>query len=411
MSFGNQMSIRTILNDECEGWLVFDTTFENSAVGGLRIADDITMEEVAALAREMTLKYSFIGLPRGGAKAGLRMPSSASPEQKSQLLAEFGRRIGPLVRKGLWHPWMDLNCSAKDLEAFFSGVGWGRAPTTDSALFTAISAREAIEACRDSGAIQAKRIRVAVEGFGNVATWLARKLPAEHYVIVAISTSKGAIIRSDGFSADELARKKKIYGDDLVYHLEGDVANLDDLFAADVDILVPAARTWSISDRICQRIRASFIVPAANAPYGTGVVANLESRGIVCLPGFVVNCGGVYGSTLSDLGIDTINVEKLFKDYYRPIIKALLDASAGEGLWATSLAERIARDRLANRQDPAESHSPYALIAKKAAQEKLLPRYLKKTLSLREFINNMLDLERLISQIRQDKNLSEKRGN
>src|ERR1039457_44521 len=146
-------------------YVVIDTATNGTSSGGVRIAEDISQQEIRALSREMTLKFSFIGLPRGGAKSGVMMPAGTTVEQKRAILYEFGRRLAPIIEKGVYYPGMDMNCGPDDLRAIYAGAGFPLGAITDTSYFTAISIFNAIEAVRQ-GCASDRPLTVAIEGFG-----------------------------------------------------------------------------------------------------------------------------------------------------------------------------------------------------------------------------------------------------
>jgi hypothetical protein len=103
------LSIR-IAGDGYEGFVVVDSLVGDTSAGGVRIYDDLELAEIGDLAREMSLKYALFRLPRGGAKAGLRLAPGLSGEERLRALRDFGRKLGPIVRNGIYNPGMDMNC-------------------------------------------------------------------------------------------------------------------------------------------------------------------------------------------------------------------------------------------------------------------------------------------------------------
>ena len=95
------------------GYIAIDSLVNGTSSGGLRIAHNIDLSEVCLLSREMTLKFSFIGLSRGGAKSGVQMPRNIDPVERRLILEEFGRRTAALIRTGIYYPALDLNCSER----------------------------------------------------------------------------------------------------------------------------------------------------------------------------------------------------------------------------------------------------------------------------------------------------------
>jgi glutamate dehydrogenase (NAD(P)+) len=393
---GNGIAIQVPLSDRSMGYVVIDSTVENSSSGGLRIVDDITLEEVAVLAREMTLKYAFIGLSRGGAKGGLRIPVGMSPEQRGHALTEFGRRLGPVIRRGLFSPGMDMNCSLQDLRAVYSGAGLRLVGSTDTALFTAISTVESLAACREVLGSPPRRLRIAIEGFGRAAAWAALRLPPDQYVITAISTVRGSIMNEDGFEGQSLAEGRNRFGDQVVDHLPGRQAPKGELFAVETDVLIPAARIRSVNTERAGRIAARCVVPIANAPYDDGAVSILEARGVICLPGFVVNSGGVFGSSLYDAGVPLSVVEEVSARYFRRVVVTLLRMRLQHGILPTTLAKQVAFQRFRERSATAWEGSPYARAFRRLVLAKAIPWRIRSARALGRFVRNLIDLEALI---------------
>lgn len=340
------LHIRLDMSGGVPAFVVVDSTLNNTSSGGLRIQEDVTMDEVRTLAREMTLKYSFIGLPRGGAKSGIAIPSPAAPGEKRRLLREMGSRLAPLIRKGIYYPGMDMNCGPEDLKALYRGAGITLERVTDTSYFTALSAAGAVEACRDFLEGGKRPLTLAVEGFGSVGSCLAQRLPEEAYRIVAVSTVKGAVMDERGLSVPRLSSLRKEYGDDCVLRMPGKRIPKEELFAARVDILLPSARTWVLHGGNAGSVGARCIVPIANAPYTEEALQILRERGIVCLPGFVVNSGGVYASSLYDSGVSSGEIERISGSLFRETVFRLLLKSREVGQSPVGIAERIALDRL-----------------------------------------------------------------
>lgn len=390
------ITIRADLGGGAEGYLVIDTSVASSATGGVRAVPELTLAEVAALAREMTLKFAFAGRDAGGAKSGIRLPRGASPEDRRGWIRELGRRLGPLVRRGVYWPATDVGCGCDDLPAFFEGAGLPSATATDTALFTAIGGCDALAACRETLGAPARPLRVAIEGLGAVATHLVRRLPADRWVIAAVSTVEGTVARERGFPAAELARARARFGDALVHHLEGDRADHDALFSADVDVLVPAARTWSVTPARARALRARAVVPMANAPYADGAVPVLEARGIVCLPGFVTSCGGVALSALHGAGVPLPAVEDVSARHLRAVVRALLGVRA-HGASPLRVAEEVALDRLARRDPRAVLVPPWRRAATVLAGQ-AVPRRLRARRHLARLTRHLAEVARLVEE-------------
>ncbi|MEW6116842.1 MAG: Glu/Leu/Phe/Val dehydrogenase dimerization domain-containing protein, partial [Nitrospirota bacterium] len=255
----NGLAITVPLSGGAVGYIVVDSLINGTSSGGVRIAEDLPFPEVKALAREMTFKYSFIGLCRGGAKSGIRVPECLGPEEKKKVLEEFGRRVAPFIRSGIYYPGMDMNCGPDDLKALYRGAGITLKKTTDTSYFTALSVINAILAC-EAIKREGRPLTVAIEGFGSVGSYLAERLPEERFNIIALSTVQGAVLQQEGFAIAGLLSLRREYGDALIRHIPGSTRiGREELLELEVDILVPSARTWAINDRNAGNVRARFI--------------------------------------------------------------------------------------------------------------------------------------------------------
>src|SRR4051794_1471188 len=105
------------------GYVVFDSTVRGRSHGGLRFLPDVEEAELRDLALNMTLKYGFVGLPNGGAKAGIRGNPEGSAKERRDILAAFGRQIAPLLRTGVYRPAPDMGTRAVDIRCVLQAAG------------------------------------------------------------------------------------------------------------------------------------------------------------------------------------------------------------------------------------------------------------------------------------------------
>ncbi len=352
------------------GHVVVDSIVNGTSSGGVRIVPDLEIKEVRMLAAEMTLKYAFCGLPRGGAKCGIRMPADFTREQRLAALEDVGRRLRVIISSGIYYPGMDMNCGPEELEAIYRGAGFTVGKVTDTSLYTAVFAAEAVRACADvvfPG--QNGPLTLAVEGFGKVASHLAEMLEPERFRIVGLSTVRGAVHHPDGFSLTALRDSRLVHGDALIEHLPGrKLESTEDALYLPVDILVPAARVGSIRMGNVGRVEARCVVSVANAPCAPEALEALHRRKIPVLPGFVGNAGGVLGSSLFDRGVSHPNVQRIAAGPYRQAVSALLRRSAELGRQPEELARRAAHEIIGARRE-----GPMSVVA--GLRERLARRF------------------------------------
>jgi glutamate dehydrogenase (NAD(P)+) len=394
----NEIDIEFSLQGKAQAFVSLHTIINGTSSGGMRICSDLTREEVRALSREMTLKFSAFELARGGAKSGIRIPPDLKIEQRQEILKEIGRRIAPLIHLGLYYPGTDLNCTRDDLRIIYESAGLQLGKITDTSYFTALSVANAIEVIRLLKQ-STKPLRIAIEGFGSVSSHLVSRLSREHYSVNAISTINGAVLNEKGFSLTDLVAAQREYGDDCLSYLPtGQKLARKSLLEVETDILVPAARTWSITGENVDAINAKWIVSAANVPCTCNAVARLQERGVVFLPGFICNAGGVFGSTLFDVGVPKDNIEETSRTLYRDVVAALIKRASASGRSATDIAEKVAIKRYQQMAAKSAHRAKTVSLFMKALQRDVLPKPLYGRFRLLQFKNCLRSLAQEITE-------------
>ena len=144
--------------------------------------------------------------------------------------------------------------------------------------------------------IDLKTAKIAVQGFGNAGMFaytLSKKLFGAK--VVAISDSKGAVYDEKGLDLDKLEKAKKETGSVQGYEGGKKLTN-EELLESDVDILIPAAIESQITAENAGKIRPKLVLELANGPVTPDADKILFDKGILDLPDFLVNSGGVIGS-------------------------------------------------------------------------------------------------------------------
>src|SRR5512132_1864806 len=192
-----------------EGVVVIDDVAAGPAIGGVRMASDVSVEEVARLARAMTLKNAAAGLPHGGGKAGIIGEAAVDPVRKERVLRSFARAIRTLTD---YVPGPDMGTDeacmgwihdeigrAVGLPAVLGGIPLDQIGATGFGLATCA------EAVQEAGHLRLRGARVAVQGFGAVGRNAARYLAERGAVLVAASDSYGAVVNPAGLDVEALA--------------------------------------------------------------------------------------------------------------------------------------------------------------------------------------------------------------
>src|SRR4051812_38388249 len=199
----------TRVASDVAGYVVFDSTVRGRAHGGLRLLPDVDEAELSDLAFNMTLKYGFVGLPNGGAKAGICGDPEASAGDRRKLLAAFGRQMAPLLCAGIYRPAPDMGTRAADIRCVLEAAG---APLTRqdfrasrSGYYTALTVLCGVRAAAEHLGLALGESTAAIEGFGAVGGPLANLLARAGIQVVAISTLHGGLYNPAGLDMAHLA--------------------------------------------------------------------------------------------------------------------------------------------------------------------------------------------------------------
>ncbi len=271
--------------------IVVDHDLFPVAAGGTRMAPDVTTEEVARLARAMTWKFAACRVPYAGAKAGIRWDGNGD---RAALIAAYRRSLEPLGESFQTGP--DLGTDPLDyLEDDEPLPIWAR--THEGLGMDDLATGHGVKAAAEVALGRLGRTllgaTVAIEGFGKVGAGTARACARAGARIVGVSTVRGLVADSGGLHVEELLRLKSAHGDDFVEHV-GEIRPREALFELECDVFVPGARPDAVTREVAERLSCAVVSPGANAPYGAGAPEALHRRGIVALPDFVANSGGVH---------------------------------------------------------------------------------------------------------------------
>jgi len=328
-----------------EAFVVIDHELFPVSAGGTRMLPDVDVREVARLARAMTWKFAACRLPYAGAKAGLRSAGG----DRAALLAAYMRALEPYRDIFLTGP--DMGTFPAD---FLDGSEdpvplWGRSHEglgMDD-LATGHGVKAAAEAALAHLGRTLEGATVVVEGFGKVGAGTARACARAGARVLGVSTVEGLLVDPDGLDVEELIALRKRHNDRFVEHGARSVLPREALFELDCDVLVPCARPDSITATVAERIRCAVVAPGANVPYGLGAVEVLHRRGILAIPDFIANSGGVH--LYASVGQDAEPEVALaaIEAVVREAVASALATSDELGVTPWALASRDARSYLA----------------------------------------------------------------
>ncbi len=349
------------------GYVAIDSTVGGRSCGGLRMLPDIDKAEIQALAHSMTLKYGFLGLPQGGAKAGvLGNPEAPRPERLERLV-EFGHAIAPLLRSRTFVPNTDMGTQNDEIRHMLNAVGIrvGRRElqNNSSGYYTAHSVLAGVvQSARHIG-LNLSKCTAAIEGFGNVGRPLASLLGGAGIKVVAISTSRGALYNPQGLNVDRLVRLAEEAGSRVVeLYYDAEFVDCEKLLELPVDILCPCARWNSLNIGNAPRIPAQVICPGANNPITGEAEHALFERGVLCLPDFVTNCGGVLGGTMEFASVSRERISTFINHHIGVRISWLLDEAKSKHQLPREVAVPFALRRFNHVAQSAERPTPISRL-------------------------------------------------
>ncbi len=290
------------------GYRVTHNIARGPSKGGIRYHPDVTVDEVKALAMWMTWKCALMGIPFGGAKGGIVCnPKEMSRGELERLTrrytSEIINEIGP--EKDIPAP--DVGTDGSVMAWIFDtysmnkghsvlGVVTGKPLTIGGSLGREeATARGALFCIRDAVAKQDRSIagmKVAVQGFGNVGSFLAKFLHEEGATVIGISDSTTALHNPKGIDVPAAFAHKRETGT-LAGLKDAETITNEELLLLDCDILAPCALEQVITEENADKVKAGIVCEGANGPVTPSADAILEDRGILILPDVLANAGGV----------------------------------------------------------------------------------------------------------------------
>lgn len=303
----------------------------NSALGpykgGIRFHPQVDMDEVKALAFWMAIKCAVANIPMGGGKGGVEVdPKKLSVKELERLSRAYVRAISTDIGPEVDVPAPDLNTTPQIMRwmvdeyikvksqnakgkidkkeksrlmgAFTGkplnfGGSLGRTEATGRGGYYVLKAL--LPRLSSKFKNQKSKLKVAVQGFGNVGFYIAKFLHEEGMRVVALSDSKGAIvvknIVKDSLNPQEVLDFKKKNGS-LDKHA-GKVITNKELLELPVDILVPSALENQLTEENASKVKAKVILEMANGPTTPQADEIFHKREVIVVPDVLANSGGV----------------------------------------------------------------------------------------------------------------------
>jgi glutamate dehydrogenase/leucine dehydrogenase len=278
--------------------------------GGIRYHPAVNADEVDELAFLMSLKCAVANIPFGGAKGGIQVDPSRLSEGELERLSrayvqEYHKNLGPQTdipapdvntdeRTMAWMRDEYESITGRQTPGVITGkpVELGGSEGRESA--TSLGGAVILDAFVNDAGLTQNGTTVAIQGFGNVGSYLAQFLHDRGYDVVAVSNVDGGIYDSSSIDVPALFESYET-SDDLFEFGTERLSNAD-LLTLDVDVLIPAAIENQITEDNVADIRADAVLEMANGPTTSRADEHLNEREIPVIPDILANAGGVTAS-------------------------------------------------------------------------------------------------------------------
>ena len=331
-----------------------DNTACGPAIGGARMAPDVSAEEACRLARAMTLKNAAAELPHGGGKSVIFADPKMPSGDKEQLVRAFAASLASLTE---YIPGPDMGTDELAMGWVHDEIGravglpreLGGIPL-DELGATGFGLAAAIDVASKAIRLELKGARVAIQGFGAVGKHTARFLAQKGCVLVACSDSRGTLVSAVGLDVAALVSLKNS-GKSVIDSPQGQKAGTEAILDVPCEIWIPAARPDVLTRENAGRLKARIVAQGANIPCTAEAEALLEAQGVLVLPDFVVNAGGVICAAVEYHGGTESTAFATIEEKIRRNTALVIEQSrrAGTSMRAAAVALATARVRNAQR--------------------------------------------------------------
>jgi len=291
-----------------QGYRVTHNIARGPSKGGIRYHPDVTLDEVKSLAMWMTWKCALMNIPFGGAKGGIscdpkKLSRGELQKMTRRYTVEIINEIGPekdipapdVGTDGAVMAWIFDTYSMNKGHSVL-GVVTGKPLNIGGSLGRLeATARGALYCIREAvrkRELTINGLRVAVQGFGNVGSFLAKFLAAEGATVIAVSDSTSGIYNANGIDIETAIAHKQETGR-LTGLLGTEEITNEELLLLDCDVLAPCALEQVITIENADKVKAKIVCEGANGPTTPAADEILEERGILVLPDVLANAGGV----------------------------------------------------------------------------------------------------------------------
>jgi glutamate dehydrogenase (NAD(P)+) len=327
------------------GYRVQHNLGRGPAKGGIRYHQDVTIDEVKALAMWMTWKCAVVGIPYGGGKGGVVVdPKKLSMKELEALSRRFFTEISVLVGPERDIPAPDVNTTPQVMAWFMDtysmhagytvpGVVTGKPislggsegrneATARGCVFTVVDAAKHL-------GMDLKKSTTVVQGFGNAGAIAAQLMVDEGSTVLAVSDTGGGIYKADGLEIPKVLAWKKEHGTVVGFPGSKEITNAE-LLEIECDVLIPAAYENQITEKNAPNVKTKIVAEAANGPTTPEADRILAEKGVFMIPDILANAGGVTVSYFE--WVQDLNRDHWSEAVVNAKLKEIMDRSFGEVL-------------------------------------------------------------------------------
>ncbi len=311
--------------------------------GGIRYHPSVTLDEVKALATWMTWKCAVVDIPYGGGKGGIACdPHAMSEGELERMTRRYAYAISDIIGPYVDIPAPDVYTGGREMAWIMDtysamkgqlspGLITGKPLSVGGSEGRAEATGKGTAFCIREGAkkvgVNVNGATAVIQGFGNAGTYAAKFLSEMGATVVAVSDSKGGILKKNGLDVEQLigykAKQGKVQGFDGTQNITN-----EQLLELECDILVPAAYENQITSKNAGNVKAKLIAEAANGPTTPEADDILHSKNKLVIPDILANAGGVtvsYFEWLQNLSRDYWSHEVVIERLEKKMVKAFND--------------------------------------------------------------------------------------
>jgi glutamate dehydrogenase/leucine dehydrogenase len=337
-----------------KGFVVIDNIACGPGKGGIRMTPTVTVEEVANLARAMTWKCALADIPFGGAKSGIVADDKKiSIEKKEAIVKSFSEAI-KIVCPELYVAAPDMYMGEKEMQWFAQANGSNKACTGKPKSMgglphelgsTGFGVYHATRVASQYANLDLEDATVAIEGFGNVGSFAAKFLSEKGCKLIAVSDSKGVVYNGDGIDFNKLEKIKQ-ESDSVINYKPASKDCCENILDVNADILITAAIPNLIKPGDVDRLEFKLIVEGSNIPMSFDVENLCSLKGIIVVPDFIANAGGLISSYIEYIDGDKNNAFKMIEEKVSVNTKFTLEEAKSRQCLPRECALNIGKDRI-----------------------------------------------------------------